>query len=573
MPEPTSQTFDELVNAELFPDITKALTLCVAEAYNITNRFTLTSEQFADHLSPAIPQRTGALPDNLQTVKEYAAIHNISSSTARQRIRDNKLDTHRRHGRVFIVDRETPPPADRAIPAAQLQPVHSEILKISALLNQNENPHAADFYTSALRLFFPIGQHSQHLISITHDTETIHRGWKEAREYDITIPHPLRHAIRIMLQRRPITDTRVNHVDDLAPISYINSEIIRTDWMPLSDATLETITVDGEPFTSKLSTLPSNFTIQHAKIHIPKQTDDFQLQLALETPRKPNTFHSHILIGFETFGGKLNASTARDIATLLILINITNTDLILTPEDLGKLLARHRNGDPRSPETSDQQRGINAWTALHGALFFCKTERGLIEPYPLVKSDRSLDKYILGAPEWLKELKRKQHTLSAGIGHTGNNRFLGTSKDGGIWRFIYGVEYYLARKAKKRGNSTISDLLVPADHKKSGPGKWEILPWHFLLELGGERWDKKNPTKHDSAGRKFRRFVENAKKAEYAVSSLSTNAHAPAGDTIEFYFGKKGVVYARATDRFTEAYRKSTIGDWETTSLSDYLRL
>ena len=56
MPEPTSQTFDELVNAELFPDITKALTLCVAEAYNITNRFTLTSEQFADHLSPAIPR-------------------------------------------------------------------------------------------------------------------------------------------------------------------------------------------------------------------------------------------------------------------------------------------------------------------------------------------------------------------------------------------------------------------------------------------------------------------------------------------------------------------------------------
>ena len=100
---------------------------------------------------------------------------------------------------------------------------------------------------------------------------------------------------------------------------------------------------------------------------------------------KPNTVHSHILIGFETFGGKLNASTARDIATLLILINITNTDLILTPEDLGTLLARHRNGAPRSPETSDEQRGINAWTALHGALFFCKTERGLIEPYPLVK--------------------------------------------------------------------------------------------------------------------------------------------------------------------------------------------
>ena len=112
-------------------------------------------------------------------------------------------------------------------------------------------------------------------------------------------------------------------------------------------------------------------------------------------------------------------------------------------------------------------------------------------------------------------------------------------------------------RLKNLGTLSSATFSFQPTTKKAVPATWQKLPWHFLLELGGERWDKKNPTKNDSAGRKFRRFVENAKKAEYAVSSLSTNAHAPAGDTIEFYFGKKGLVYARATDRFTEAYRKS----------------
>lgn len=208
MPEPTSQSFENLLAAKTAAAILKALAICVAEADNRTDSHIPTLQPFAEHLNSGAPQTIADQSHNLPTIAEYAATHNISTSTVRRRIRSKQLNTHRRHGRVFIVDSQTSLP-DSNTPAASLQPVHTEILQIAALLNQNQSPDASDFYTSALRLFFPVAQRRPYLPTIEHDIETIHRSWFSARKYDSKISHPLRHPMRkwqVKSNSQPLND-------------------------------------------------------------------------------------------------------------------------------------------------------------------------------------------------------------------------------------------------------------------------------------------------------------------------------------------------------------------------------
>ena len=150
----------------------------------------------------------------------------------------------------------------------------------------------------------------------------------------------------------------------------------------------------------------------------------------------------------------------------------------------------------------------------------------------------------------------------------GKNRLFGKIDDGGIWRTIAGIEYYLARgyPAIQGKNKDIAQPLVAAS--KGGPGEWQKADWRTFMRLTGDNWDEDDKTKDSTVNRRFSRRKEVLKAAGYVTDGRNP---ATAGDTVEFSFGKKGMVWFRATARFVEAARLAKEQKWETVNLQNFL--
>ena len=97
------------------------------------------------------------------------------------------------------------------------------------------------------------------------------------------------------------------------------------------------------------------------------------------------------------------------------------------------------------------------------------------------------------------------------------------------------------------------------------------LRWHTLLELAGEVWDPYNKTEDSKVYERYKKIKEALKKAGY--DAKNPNGTAETGDTVEFLWPKRGVVWVRASARFVEAARRAKKQEWDKTPLLDWLGL
>lgn len=367
-------------------------------------------------------------------------------------------------------------------------------------------------------------------------------------------------------QNRPrsIEVASVDHVSNLTPIPYVVSEVNRHQWEKIGS--IDAVFVDGEPLASKMPSFASG----DKPITLKPKGAQGQIELSFSQPRNPGD-KPIVLIAFEYFGGDLRKSIAVDTAFFLFLIFASNHSLELTDQTGAQLLARNKDGNFRRVTQTDRKRFESVYFAMRslGAWFY-DPDIKISKYFEFVKADRESRNVVnLRKPAWYQR-ESGLWTLSAGFGGAGIKRLSLRANDGGIWRYIGGIEFWLARDSwvKKGPNKRIANALLPAQGK-TGSGQWVTLDWQDALRLCGDRWDAQDTREHNKAKQRMKRLREYLEEAGY-VTDLG-KSEAEAGDTIEFNFDKRGKVLVRATARFVEGAKKAQKQDWETIGLMDYL--
>jgi len=403
--------------------------------------------------------------------------------------------------------------------------------------------------------------------------ERIHQLWIEAREFDETIKHPLAPIVKEWLTEqthRTIKTATVDHVRDLTTIPYTVSEVNRRKWQPIGS--VDAVEVDGEPIITQISQLPGPFSDDYpgrAKVYKPKGTQGDLM------PMPSQRDHMNIpipLVAYQRFGDNLRSSIAPDVAQLMTLAYAANEPLILSVKEGASLLARGQDGQlGRQVNPADEQRFNIAFACVHGMAGWVTDDRGVNQFYPLTACDRfSDDRVSIAAASWARDRTRGRWTLTAGFGVAGQNRLKGNTHNNNVWRFITGVEYWLARErfAAKGTYQGTSQALIPANGT-TGPGNWYTLTWQELMIIAGDLWEQSNRQAYKRAHKRFQKVRDALIQHGYQVKNLNTPA--PAGDTVEFLFGKDGLVMVRTTERFVEGGRKAKRQDWQTVNLTDFL--
>ncbi|MDE2798657.1 MAG: hypothetical protein OXI94_08310 [Gemmatimonadota bacterium] len=353
--------------------------------------------------------------------------------------------------------------------------------------------------------------------------------------------------------------------DGLTSLPYGVSEISRNRWEEI-EGSIDAVIVDGQPLATHIPEFKTRQRRGKLKAYKPGNT---QGQLSLGFPFSRQPLGQPIpLIAYSEFGGDLHKSIAADVSVLLFLAHASNQPLFLSHKDGARLLARNRQGGFRKKiNRRDVQRFVDAWVAVWSMMVWVE-KNGLFIPYDMAICSRVNDEAVtLAKPLWSRR-ENGQWTLTAGYGAVGKNRLFGKIDDGGIWRTIAGIEYYLARgyPAIQGKNKDIAQPLVAAS--KGGPGEWQKVDWRTFMRLTGDNWDKNDKTKDSTVNRRFSRRKEVLKAAGYVTDGRNP---ATASDTVEFLFGKKGMVWFRATDRFVEAARLAKEQKWETVNLQNFL--
>ena len=353
--------------------------------------------------------------------------------------------------------------------------------------------------------------------------------------------------------------------DGLTAVPYGVSEISRTRWEAI-DGSIDAVMVDGQPLATHIPNFKTRARGGNLKAYKPQNTQG-QLTLGFSFERKPLA-QPIPLIAYSEFGGDLHKSIAADVSVLLFLTHASNQPLFLSHKGGARLLARDRKGGFREKiNRRDVQRFIDAWIAVWSMMVWNEKD-GLFIPYDMAICSRINDETVtLSKPLWSRR-ENGQWTLTAGYGAVGKNRLFGKIDDGGIWRTIAGIEYYLARgyPATQGKNKDIAQPLVAAS--KGGPGEWQKVGWRTFMRLTGDNWDEDDKTKDSTVNRRFGRRKDVLKAAGYVTDGRNS---ATAGDTVEFSFGKKGMAWFRATDRFVEAARLAKEQKWETVNLQNFL--
>ena len=267
-------------------------------------------------------------------------------------------------------------------------------------------------------------------------------------------------------------------------------------------------------------------------------------------------------MAYELFGFDLRKSLASDCAFLMKLVFASNQSLHIPKHDGAQLLARDRKGNFRRVQESDEQRFEVATNAIRNMTPWFQDDRGIFRWFPLMEVTKKGDgEVFLSKPSWFLE---KRYTLTGGLTNA-SARLQGQINDGGIWRTIDAMEYYLARSAPvRRGKfAGIAKALTPANGR-TGSGPWEKLTRNEFFRLTGDN----TYGVADSTLRK--RFFDRKNSLDDAGYITAGNRPARANDTVEFHFVRGGV-WVRATQKGVEAARKAQEGEVETRSLNDIL--
>lgn len=374
-------------------------------------------------------------------------------------------------------------------------------------------------------------------------------------------------------QNRPrtIETASTTQAKGVVRIPYRTSEVLRRNWKPF-DGDVNAVMVDGEPLAARMTDVIQPSKGKKAQVYMSKGQG--QLSLAIPTRREPDA-RPVVLIAFEYFCDDLRSSIATDVAILMTVAHVSNQDIRVTSAEGARALARDRKGKARDRiRNTDKQRFENAFGALHGMSKWMCCPDGIIRLFPLIKSDRINDDVVeFGPPTWAKN-EHGLYTLSGAFGQASAARLIGRANDGGLWRTVAGVEYWLARGpavwSKKHGRMIgIAKTLLP-ESGKTGPGEWQKREWRRLLNLSGDVWNESDKREEAKARKRYERRVARLKSAGYFTPSLGSQP-AKAGDTVEFHQSDRGYIHVRATDRFVEAARLADEGVFETVRLADFM--
>lgn len=412
------------------------------------------------------------------------------------------------------------------------------------------------------------------LTSIYHRTArehivTIHAFWKYClnnhRDGADKPKHPLAPIVKAYLedaQTRTLTTATSDHVNKLVAIPKIVSEINRNQWQVYGDT--DAVLVDGVPIASKIKEIP--LPGKKHKVHTPKQAANSRIQgLLFETERLPAT-KPIPLLAYEEFGDDLRSSLPADVALSLKAIYAANQQLKVNRQQWAQLLARDRKGKLRNPQPSDYKRAYNALATIMSMIVWYPDSQGIPAPANIANVDRlGEDTWHISTPTWWQR-STGQWTLSGGLAP----RRLAGHAESRLARYIDGVEHWLARsRFPNRGkHKGVASSLIPAGNKRTGAGEWCKLDWRTFLTLGGDSWDFKNKLADNASRQRWKRLSQLLETHGYV---LKTNQRqAKAGDTIEFRLGR-GCLWVRASDRFTEAVRKTQRKEWERMLLIDLI--
>jgi len=387
------------------------------------------------------------------------------------------------------------------------------------------------------------------------------------------LTHPLEPGIRLWQQEqihRTIKTATVDHVRNLTTMPYAVSEVNRRKWEIVGS--VDAIEVDGEPIITQISGLPGPFSDDYpdrAKVYKPKGTQGVLMPM----PKQRDQMDIPIaLVAYQKFGQNLRSSLAPDIAQLMTLAYAANDPIILSIKEGASLLARGQDGQlGRQINPADEQRFNIAFACVHGMSGWITDARGVNQFYPLTACDRFSDDRVSIAPAaWARDRTKGGWTLTAGFGVAGQSRLKGNAHNNNVWRVITGVEYWLARERfpQKGTYQGTSQALIPTSGN-TGPGNWYTLTWQELMMIAGDIWDWNDRQAYKRAHKRWQKIRDALIQHGYHVKNL--NKPAEAGDTVEFLFGKDGVVMVRATERFVEGARRAKRKDWQTVNLTEFL--
>ena len=406
-----------------------------------------------------------------------------------------------------------------------------------------------------------------------------HKAFLFAMDLEYKGQYPLASIMEAWIKRpRRIDQASASTVNDtLIIIPRPISETNRTRWQLKGE--VKAVLVDGEPIgrNADLGTYIDEHQAgkrkaRKALVHTPAESDG-QISLIFKQQRMPGFGDTPIpLIAFKEYGGDLRQSIAFDVAQLLCLTFASDQDLIMDVKEGTRLLTRGKDGKFRRIKPTDEQRFEQAFLAVWGMGVFLDFGDGVSRFFPLTNVER-IDKETvkLAKPLWYKN-EKEMWTLSAGFGKVGAARLSGKASGGGIWRFVAGSEYFLARDtwAMRGPDKRIAKALLPANGK-TGAGQWQKLGWKAFLAVGGDIFDWKDVTENAKARKRFERLKGQLKAAKYVTESLGRKP-AEAGDTVEFHFAY-GQVSVRATARFVEGAKLAQKQQWEHIKLTDYYDL
>ena len=416
-----------------------------------------------------------------------------------------------------------------------------------------------------------------------------HHAWIEARKTGYKENHPLASLITAWQDRPRTAETAsTSQAKGMVRVPYRASEVLRREWRPF-DGDVKATIVDGEPLAARMTDVTPPSKGKKLRVFVSKGQGQLGLTISTKRQIEPKPVP---LIAFESFSDDLRSPLATDVAILMTIAHASNQDIRLTSAEGARFLARGRDGKVRSRvRDTDVQRFENAFGALHGMSEWVLCPDGIYRLYPLIMTDRINDDEVeFGPPTWAKN-ERGLYTLSGAFGHASASRLIGQANDGGLWRTIVGVEYWLARgqaRYSKKQERMVgpAKTLRPATGK-TGPGEWQKITWRQLLILSGDYWDHTDKKEEAKARKRYERRIERLQgygtvKTEsgkrvkkkiypsYFTPSLGS-APAEAGDTVEFFKSDRGHINVRATARFVEAAKLADEEQFEIMRLADFM--
>ena len=377
---------------------------------------------------------------------------------------------------------------------------------------------------------------------------------------------PLSQIVRAWQNRPRTIETASVSVSGGTRLPYRASEFGRNQWHEVQ--AVDAVEIDGVPYAVKMAEIgtpvfPDYETARKSKkpvLYASTGEPIDQLSLAFTTPRKP--IETPIaLIAFERFGWDLRKSLACDCAFLMKIVLASNQSLLIPKHEGAQLLARSRDGGYRRVFESDEQRFEIATKVFHDLVFWID-DGGVFRWFPMLDVTKDEQgRAIMQMPPWYKS---SQYTITGGLVNA-HTRMQGQINDGGIWRTVDAMEYYLARSAPVRHGkfAGIANALTPANGK-TGPGQWEKLTRDEFFRLTGDN------THGVADGTLRKRFFDRKNRLKDAGYITAGNRPAEANDTVEFQ-SVHGGVWVRATDKGVESAKKAQRGHIETRSLNEIL--